>query len=107
MGMSRARNGDYGAAEECYRSSLQHSFHPPALWHWFRLATVKGNAQQLAWFIKRSLESGRLEEMVVAELGRWERRVKDLMAITREGKDPWPYVDKVSRELPRIYHAAG
>ena len=107
MGMSRARSGDYGAAEECYRNTLQHTFHPPALWHWFRLATATSNAQQLAWFIKRSLESGRLEDMVVTELGRWERRVKDLMAITREGKDPWPYVDQVSRELPGIYHAAG
>jgi len=107
MGMSRAGSGDYMAAEECYRSTLQHTFHPPALWHWFRLATIKGNAQQLAWFIKRSLESGKLEEMVAGEMNCWEDRVSDLMAITREGKDPWRYVDKVSLELPRIYHATG
>ncbi len=105
LGITKARRGEYDEAEECYLTTLQKSFHPPALWHWFRVTTILGNAQKLSWFLQAALETGRAEKWVSRELAGWERRVGRLMAITRQGEDPWPYVESVSRELPHMYHA--
>jgi tetratricopeptide (TPR) repeat protein len=105
LGVTMTRRGEYLEAQECYRSSLQKRFHPPALWHWFRLATLLGNAQQLGWFLHRALETGGFEQWICNELRAWEERVVVLMQHLRTGEDPWPYVNGLAAQLPRCYHA--
>lgn len=106
LGVTRARLGEYDEAEECYRSTLQSRFHPPALWHWFRATIFSGNTQRLAWFLTHALEVGRLEEWVRRELGDWNCRVGRLMLLLKAGEDPWPYVHQVGIELSPIYSAS-
>jgi len=105
MGLALARQGEFGSAEECYRSSLESRFHPPAIWHWFRTATISGSSQQLGWFLRRTLERGSLERWVKDELVAWEDRLGRLVKLQRDGEDPWPYLRQVGSELPPIYAA--
>jgi Flp pilus assembly protein TadD len=105
MGVTKARLGEFQEAQKCYQTSLQERFHPPAVWHWFRLATLSGNAQQLRWFLEEAHEKGGFEQWISGEILFWQERVHKLMGLVREGADPWPYVNDLATQLPRCYHA--
>lgn len=105
LGVTKARLGEFGEAQQCYQSSLQDRFHPPAVWHWFRLATLSGNAQQLRWFLEEAHEKGGFEQWISCEIATWRERVQRLMGLVRDGDDPWPYVNGLADQLPRCYHA--
>lgn len=106
LGVTRARLGEYDGAEECYRSTLQTRFHPPALWHWFRATILSGNTQRFTWFLRQALEVGRFEERVGQELREWDKRMARLVVLQRDGLDPWPFVHEVGVQLSPIYSAS-
>ena len=84
---------------------MQKQFHPPAVWHWFRLATLSGNTQQLGWYLERAREEGDGRQWNATEIHTWQERVQRLIGLFREGSDPWPYVNDLANRLPRCYHA--
>ncbi len=105
LGVTKTRLGEFQEAQECYLNSLQKHFHPPAVWHWFRLATLSGNTQQLGWYLDRAHEQGDVKEWNATEIDSWKQRVQRLIGLFREGSDPWPYVNDLATQLPRCYHA--
>lgn len=105
MGVTKTRLGEFQEAQECYLNSLQKQFHPPAVWHWFRLATLSGNTQQLGWYLEREQEKGDSRQWNATEIHTWQERVQRLIGLFREGTDPWPYVNDLASQLPRCYHA--
>ncbi len=103
-GVVKARMGDYDEAQECYRASLKWGLHPPALWHWFRMATLEGRGQQLSWFLDAA--SGNKESGEVrAEVSAWKERMARGARIRREGGDIRAFLADIARSLPRRYRA--
>lgn len=105
MGVTKTRLGEFQEAQECYLNSLQKQFHPPAVWHWFRLATLSGNTQQLGWYLERARVEGDPKQWNTTEIHSWQERVQRLIGLFRDGSDPWPYVNDLANQLPRCYHA--
>ena len=106
LGVARARLGEYEVAEQCYRQTLENRFHPPALWHWFRVAAIMGSLQQLAWFVGAAAQAIGLDPWITRELEMWQTRITMLLALVKDGRDPWDFIRQVGTELPHFYHAA-
>jgi len=103
-GVVKARMGEYDEAQECYRASLQASLHPPALWHWFRVATLEGNVQQLSWFLDAAASTGGAAELG-AEVSAWKERVARSTRVHKEGGDVRAFLAEIARSLPLRYRA--
>jgi len=103
-GLVKARMGEYDEAQECYRASLRQGLHAPALWHWFRMATLDGRVQQLAWYLDKAA-SGNEPREVRAEVSAWKERMALGTRLRKEGGDVKAFLAQVARSLPRRYRA--